>query len=226
MRTASTDEQARRWFHRYWTLGVGSGAHLLDRALVVAVSPGGSRVIDLDLSASGVRPVDGSWLAPGMRDSDTVDVELYGVSTSEPRTADSVDAVATLSTEQLQGVLGDTWTVRTDGTDLVVSVANGLPAEARVTPGVRDGAFDERVPDPASLTALCDGHAPQLDLAGVARNPSRLADEAPVRDRDLSLAHPDELPEEIEHAENEQHPEESRLDAEELAAEEPRRANA
>jgi hypothetical protein len=29
MRTATTDERARRWFHRYWTLGVGSGAHLL-----------------------------------------------------------------------------------------------------------------------------------------------------------------------------------------------------
>lgn len=29
MRTATTDERARRWFRRYWTLGVGSGAHLL-----------------------------------------------------------------------------------------------------------------------------------------------------------------------------------------------------
>ena len=29
MRTATTDEHARRWFHRYWTLGVGSGAHVL-----------------------------------------------------------------------------------------------------------------------------------------------------------------------------------------------------
>jgi hypothetical protein len=82
---------------------------------------------------------------------DRVDVELYGVSTSEPRTADTVDAVATLSTEQLQGVLGDTWSVRTDGTDLVVSVANGLPAEARVTPGVRDGVV---VLDLASVTVL------------------------------------------------------------------------
>jgi hypothetical protein len=26
MRTATTDEQARRWFRRYWTFGVGSGA--------------------------------------------------------------------------------------------------------------------------------------------------------------------------------------------------------
>jgi hypothetical protein len=29
MRTATTDESARRWFRRYWTLGVGSGAHVL-----------------------------------------------------------------------------------------------------------------------------------------------------------------------------------------------------
>ena len=29
MRTATTDERARRWFRRYWTLGVGSGAHVL-----------------------------------------------------------------------------------------------------------------------------------------------------------------------------------------------------
>lgn len=29
MRTATTDEQARRWFRRYWALGVGSGAHVL-----------------------------------------------------------------------------------------------------------------------------------------------------------------------------------------------------
>ncbi|MEY2512763.1 MAG: hypothetical protein QOJ89_121 [bacterium] len=29
MRTATTDEHARRWFRRYWTLGVGSGAHVL-----------------------------------------------------------------------------------------------------------------------------------------------------------------------------------------------------
>jgi hypothetical protein len=29
MRTATTDDQARQWFRRYWTLGVGSGAHVL-----------------------------------------------------------------------------------------------------------------------------------------------------------------------------------------------------
>jgi hypothetical protein len=34
MRTATTDEHARRWFHRYWTFGVGSGAHVLAAALV------------------------------------------------------------------------------------------------------------------------------------------------------------------------------------------------
>lgn len=29
MRTATTDEAARTWFRRYWTMGVGSGAHVL-----------------------------------------------------------------------------------------------------------------------------------------------------------------------------------------------------
>lgn len=34
MRTSTTDEHARRWFRRYWTLGVGSGAHLLVNGLL------------------------------------------------------------------------------------------------------------------------------------------------------------------------------------------------
>ena len=29
MRTGTNDDQARRWFRCYWTLGVGSGAHIL-----------------------------------------------------------------------------------------------------------------------------------------------------------------------------------------------------
>jgi len=34
MRTATTDAAARRWFRRYWTLGVGSGAHVLVNGLL------------------------------------------------------------------------------------------------------------------------------------------------------------------------------------------------
>ncbi len=34
MRTTTTDEHARQWFRRYWTFGVGSGAHLLVNALL------------------------------------------------------------------------------------------------------------------------------------------------------------------------------------------------
>jgi hypothetical protein len=34
MRTATTDEHARRWFRRYWTLGVGSGAHVLVQGVI------------------------------------------------------------------------------------------------------------------------------------------------------------------------------------------------
>jgi hypothetical protein len=34
MRTSTTDEHARRWFRRYWTFGVGSGAHILVNGLI------------------------------------------------------------------------------------------------------------------------------------------------------------------------------------------------
>jgi len=34
MRTASTDEHARAWFRRYWTFGVGYGAHVLVHGLL------------------------------------------------------------------------------------------------------------------------------------------------------------------------------------------------
>lgn len=37
MRTATTDEHARRWFRRYWALGIGSGAHMLVGALLESV---------------------------------------------------------------------------------------------------------------------------------------------------------------------------------------------
>lgn len=37
MRTATTDEHARRWFRRYWTFGVGSGAHVLVNGLLDVV---------------------------------------------------------------------------------------------------------------------------------------------------------------------------------------------
>jgi hypothetical protein len=48
MRTATTDEHARRWFRRYWTFGVGSGAHVLVHALLEVVR-------DTAESRSGVR---------------------------------------------------------------------------------------------------------------------------------------------------------------------------
>jgi hypothetical protein len=43
MRTATTDEHARTWFRRYWTLGVGSGAHLLVHGLLESVREAAER---------------------------------------------------------------------------------------------------------------------------------------------------------------------------------------
>lgn len=54
MRTATTDEQARRWFRRYWTLGVGSGAHALVGGLLDVVREDAERVSSA-LAADGRR---------------------------------------------------------------------------------------------------------------------------------------------------------------------------
>jgi hypothetical protein len=37
MRTATTDQHARKWFNRYWSFGVGSGAHILVNGLIDVV---------------------------------------------------------------------------------------------------------------------------------------------------------------------------------------------
>lgn len=52
-----------------------SGAHRLDRALVVA----GDRIVDIDVRDPRVTPVEGTWNPAGMQDSDSVDVEFTGV---------------------------------------------------------------------------------------------------------------------------------------------------
>lgn len=43
MRTATTDDVSRRWFRRYWTLGVGSGAHVLVQGVVDAARASAER---------------------------------------------------------------------------------------------------------------------------------------------------------------------------------------
>ncbi len=57
MRTATTDEHAREWFRRYWTLGVGSGAHFLVNAVIDAAR---ERAESPERSPSGSRPRWGS----------------------------------------------------------------------------------------------------------------------------------------------------------------------
>jgi hypothetical protein len=52
MRVATTDEHARRWFRRYWTFGVGPGAHVLVSGVIESArdeaetrsEPGSARV--------------------------------------------------------------------------------------------------------------------------------------------------------------------------------------
>jgi hypothetical protein len=54
MRTAATDEHARRWFRRYWTLGVGSGAHVLVSGLLESAREDAERRAGLGPAADSV----------------------------------------------------------------------------------------------------------------------------------------------------------------------------
>jgi alkylation response protein AidB-like acyl-CoA dehydrogenase len=51
-----------------------SGARGLDRALVVAAAAEDMWLVDVALDDPGVRPIEGTWRAAGMRGSDTLDV--------------------------------------------------------------------------------------------------------------------------------------------------------
>lgn len=61
------------------TIRFCSGAHLLDRALVVALDATGSQIVDLPLAHPGVRRLEGTWQSCGMRASDSIDVQFCDV---------------------------------------------------------------------------------------------------------------------------------------------------
>jgi hypothetical protein len=66
-------------------------------------------------------------------------VELEDVSTSSPRSAQRVEAMADLSTAELQKALGDAWTITPDGDAFAVRWTGGLELAARIVPTIRDG---------------------------------------------------------------------------------------
>jgi alkylation response protein AidB-like acyl-CoA dehydrogenase len=60
-----------------------SGASVLDRALVAALAPGGSWLVEVDLAAEGVHPDPDSWPALGMDASNSLDVRFQDVLITE-----------------------------------------------------------------------------------------------------------------------------------------------
>ncbi len=70
---------------------------------------------------------------------DQVNVDLTDVSTSTPRTAKAVVANATLTTGQIQKLLGDAWKVTPQGDALKIATTGALPITGTVKPVVSDG---------------------------------------------------------------------------------------
>ena len=90
---------------------------------------------------------------------DSVVADLYGVSTSSPRTAQRVEAQADVSTAELQRLLGDSWSIAPDGDALAVRWTGGLPLEARVVPSIRDGRVALDLESVTVLGVHVDGSA-------------------------------------------------------------------
>jgi alkylation response protein AidB-like acyl-CoA dehydrogenase len=65
------------------TLRFCSGAHDLDRALVVADSDDGPRLLDVGVRRLGVEPVTGTWQPLGMAASDSADVHFADLPVNE-----------------------------------------------------------------------------------------------------------------------------------------------
>jgi hypothetical protein len=70
---------------------------------------------------------------------DSVVVDLYGVSTSSPRTADRIEATAVVPLDMLQAQLGDSWELSVDGDALTAEFTGTVSASATVVPVVADG---------------------------------------------------------------------------------------
>jgi len=82
--------------------------------------------------------MNGVPLQGGMSLGDVV-VDLTDVSTSSPRTAKTVTAHATLSTDQIQKMLGDAWKVTPHGDTLQIATTGALPITGTVQPVVEAG---------------------------------------------------------------------------------------
>ena len=92
-----------------------------------------------------------------------VDVDLTDVSTSSPRTAGTVAAHATLTTDQIQKLLGDAWKVTPQGDSLQIGTTGALPISGTVQPVVEAGKLNLNLTgvtvlgvqvDPANIPAI------------------------------------------------------------------------
>jgi hypothetical protein len=98
----------------------------------------------------GLRTADGPTI-------ESAAVDLYGVSTSSPRTAKRVEATVDITTAELQTALGDSWTVSPDGDAFAVRWAGVLELTARIVPSVKDGRLALGLESVSVLGVSVDG---------------------------------------------------------------------
>ena len=87
---------------------------------------------------------------------DDVNVDLTDVATTSPRIAKTVNAQATLTTSQIQKLLGEAWKVTPAGNTLKIATTGLLPISGTVQPEVQDGALKLNLTDVTVLGVHVD----------------------------------------------------------------------
>jgi hypothetical protein len=119
--------------------GVGSVTTTVNGGLVAPQLVRGS-LSQVHVTMNGV-PLEGGLSL------DNVNVDLTDVATTSPRIAKTVDAQATLSTTQIQKLLGEAWKVTPSGDSLQIATTGLLPISGTVQPQVQNGGLTLNLTD-------------------------------------------------------------------------------
>ena len=128
--------------------GVGSVSTTIDGGPVAPQLARGS-LSQVHVKMKGV-PLEGGLSL------DDVNVDLTDVATTSPRIAKTVNAQATLTTSQIQKLLGEAWKVTPAGNTLKIATTGLLPISGTVQPEVQDGALKLNLTDVTVLGVHVD----------------------------------------------------------------------
>lgn len=171
-----------------------SGARLLDRALVVADPPGGGTgerlLLDVDVTATGARPVPDSWCTPAMAAADTLDVVFDDVPVGDAAEVGEAGWYVARPGFAVggAGVAAVWWGGAAGILDRVVGHLRDASHRTASTGGAPGGPASARVADPHRLAHVGELHALLTAAEALLDSTATAIDAAPAADHALAVA--------------------------------------